>query len=91
MVCTSGNILLTTAGADYDTFISSLIFPPGAMPGGPQARQCFNLQPFINDDILVELLESFRISVFTNDPSAQFVPGRDCATANIADNDRTFL
>ena len=27
----------------------------------------------------------------TTDPSAQFTPGRDCATANIADNDRRFL
>ena len=27
----------------------------------------------------------------TSDASAQFSPGRDCATANIADNDRRFL
>ena len=84
-------VIYTAAGDDYALFTSPLTFPNGATPGGPLGRQCFNLQPFISNDALVEALESFRIQLSTSDPSAQFTPGRDCATANIADNDRKAL
>ena len=58
---------------------------------GANGRQCFNIQPFISDDVLVEALESFRIGLQTSDASAVFTPGRDCATTNIQDNDRTYI
>ena len=63
----------------------------GAMPGGPTGRQCFNIQVFINDDIFVEATESFRITLMTDDQSATFTPGRECATTNIEDDDCKFL
>ena len=77
-----------TAVDDYDVFSAPLTFPIGSTP---IQQECFNLQQFINDDIYVENPESFRLMLSTTDPSAQFTPGRDCATANIADNDRKFL
>jgi hypothetical protein len=80
-----------TPVGDYDLFSSTLIFPTGAMPSGPLGQQCFNIQPFISDDLLVEGLENFRITLDTNDPSAEFTPGRDCATTNIMDNDQVTI
>ena len=76
-----------TGGSDHDAFSVPLLFPIGSTPG---ERQCFNIQQFIRDDILVEMRESFRIMLSTNDPSAEFSPGRDCATINIMDNDRKY-
>ena len=39
----------------------------------------------------MEALENFRITLMTNDASAEFTPGRDCATTNIMDNDGMSL
>ena len=68
--------------------MAPLIFPLGSSPG---QQECFNLQQFINDDLFVENLENFRIMLSSTDASARFTAGRDCATANINDNDRRFL
>ena len=76
-----------TGGSDHDVFSVPLLFPIGSTPG---LRQCFNIQDFINDDIMVEMTENFRIMLTTTDPSAEFRPGRDCATINIMDNDREY-
>ena len=72
-------------GVDYAAFSVPLTFPLGSMPG---QMQCFNIQQFITDDIVVEMSENFRIMLSTTDVSAEFLPGRDCATINIMDNDR---
>lgn len=77
-----------TALLDYAAFSAPLIFPINAMPG---QQECFNIQPFIVDDFFVEYPESFRIMLSSPDPSARFRNGTDCATINIADNDRRFL
>ena len=77
-----------TAILDYDAFVAPLIFPLGSMP---MQQECFNIQQFIVNDLAVENQESFRIMLSSTDPSAQFTPGRDCATTNIIDNDRRFL
>ena len=76
---------LSSAGADYDAFTSSLVFPSGSTPG---AQMCFDIQQFISDDQFVEFTENFRIMLSTNDSSAEFTPGRDCATVSINDNNR---
>lgn len=83
-------MLTHTVPEDYSPFATPLVFPTGAMPSGPEGQQCFNIQPLINDDTFVEALESFRIALMTDDTSAEFTPGRDCATTNIQDNDRKF-
>lgn len=76
-----------TGGSDHNAFSVPLLFQIGSSPG---QRQCFNIQQFITNDIMVEMAESFRIMLSTTDPSAEFQPGRDCATINIMDNDREY-
>ena len=76
-----------TGGIDHDAFSVPLLFQIGSTPG---ERQCFNIQQFIRNDIMVEVTEIFRIMLSTTDPSAEFQPGRDCATINIMDNDREY-
>lgn len=61
-----------------------VLFPSGSTP--PE-RRCIDIP--INDDLLVEGLESFSVSASTNDPNAVFTAGRDIAAVNIADNDGT--
>ena len=77
-----------TAALDYAVFSAPLIFPINAIPG---QQECFNIQPFIDNDLFVENPESFRIMLSSPDASARFRDERDCATINIADNDRRFL
>ena len=68
--------------------MESLTFPQNSLPG---QQQCFDIQQYIVNDIIVEYPENFMIMVSSSDTLAQFSPGRDCATVNIDDNDRKFL
>lgn len=61
------------------------------MPNGSSGQQCFNIQQFINNDLIVETTEGFRISLMTDDLGVILTPGRELATIIIHDNDRMFL
>ncbi len=79
--------LLCSAAADYDPDSGSVTFTAGQ---GPGAIQSFSFD--INDDSLVESLESFSVEGSVSTP-ARFSNGllTDTVTVNIVDNDGRSL
>ena len=48
-------------------------------------RRCINIP--LNDDVLVEVPESFFVGADSTDPNVEFSPGGDVASVTITDND----
>lgn len=72
---------------DFTPTPQTVVFPLGSAAG---VQRCINIP--LNDDTLVEVLESFSVSADSNDPNVEFMPGGDVATVSITDNDsKKFL
>jgi hypothetical protein len=67
---------------DFTDAAQTVIFPMGSSVG---ERRCININ--LNDDVLVEVPESFSVSATSNDLNVLFTPGRNMAAVNIEDND----
>ena len=73
---------LLNIASDFTVSSQTQVFPAGSSAG---ERRCINIP--INDDVLVELLESFSVSLSSTDPNVEFSPGGTQATVTITDND----
>ena len=76
---------LHAAGVDYAVINIDLTFPANS-PVGTQL--CFDIQPFIIDDLLKELLEFFQLSGTLTDPRCIF---RGPARVDIEDNESVLV
>ncbi len=77
---------ISHADLDFTNAAQTVIFPVGSSVG---ERRCININ--LNDDVLVEVPESFSVSATSNDPNVLFTPGLNMAAVNIADNDSKKL
>ena len=75
------------AALDFTPAPQTVVFPLGSAPG---ERRCIDIP--LNDDTLVEVLESFSVSADSSDPNIEFMPGGNVAAVTITDNDsKKFL
>lgn len=71
---------------DFTPSLQTVVFPLGSSAG---EQRCINVP--INNDALVEVLETFSVSANSNDPNVEFSVGGNLATVSIMDDDRKKL
>ena len=74
------------AALDFTPDPQTVVFPAGSSVG---ERRCINIT--LNDDVLVEVPESFSVIADSTDPHVEFTPGGNVATVTITDNDSKKL
>lgn len=71
---------------DFTNTTQIAFFPVGSSVG---EQRCINI--LLNDEVLVEVPESFSVTADSNDPNVLFTPGGNVATVTITDNDSKKL
>ena len=74
------------AALDFTPDPQTVVFPVGSSVG---ERRCIDIP--LNDDVLVEVPESFSVIAASTDPNVEFSPGGNVATVTITDNDSKKL
>ena len=74
------------AALDFTPDPQTVVFPVGSSVG---ERRCIDIP--LNDDVLVEVPESFSVIAASTDPNIEFSAGGNVATVTITDNDSKKL